>query len=205
VSCEGERECEIPVLMIVGPRGQKLHELGTPCPEYPGLRLEYPGRVLEPTINTCLLRRAHQSQMLNSDFPMDKQWHMRRENRRYHRDFTGTLVSSVFRYMLVNGYCVESSTTTNNGGEHACHTSIYPSRFACHKLADLQMQATTCPPLAGEAIYTLSSPFAASAAGSLKNSMMFLHTSLGFSRLTACPASFMTTNREFPSRCRFNL
>ena len=107
-----------------------------------------------PTINTCLLRRAHQSQMLNSDFPMDKQWHMRRDNRRYHRDFTGTLVSSVFRYMLVNGYCVESSTTTNNGGEHACHTSIYPSRFACHKLADLQMQATTCPPLAGEAIYT---------------------------------------------------
>ena len=107
-----------------------------------------------PTINTCLLRRAHQSQMLNSDFPMDKQWHMRRENRRYHRDFTGTLVSSVFRYMLVNGYCVESSTTTNNGGEHACHTSIYPSWFACHKLADLQMQATTCPPLAGEAIYT---------------------------------------------------
>ena len=32
--------------MVVGPRGQKLHELGTPCPEYPGLRSEYPGRVL---------------------------------------------------------------------------------------------------------------------------------------------------------------
>ena len=43
VSCEGEKECENPVLMIVGPRGQKLHELGTPCPEYPGLRPEYPG------------------------------------------------------------------------------------------------------------------------------------------------------------------
>jgi len=47
VSCEGERVCEISVLMIVGPRGQKLHELGTPCPEYPGLRPEYPGRVLQ--------------------------------------------------------------------------------------------------------------------------------------------------------------
>ena len=47
VSCEGERGGEIPVLMIVGPRGQKLHELGTPCPEYPGLRPEYPGRVLQ--------------------------------------------------------------------------------------------------------------------------------------------------------------
>ena len=29
--------------MIVGPRGQKLYELGTPCPEYPGRRPEYPG------------------------------------------------------------------------------------------------------------------------------------------------------------------
>ena len=38
-----EREGEIPILMIVGPRRQKLHELGTPCPEYPGLRPEYPG------------------------------------------------------------------------------------------------------------------------------------------------------------------
>ena len=47
VSCEGERDGEIPVLMIVGPRGQKLHELGTPCLEYPGLRPEYPGRVLQ--------------------------------------------------------------------------------------------------------------------------------------------------------------
>ena len=46
VSCEGEREGEIPVLMVVGPRGQKLHELGTLCPEYPGLRPKYPGRVL---------------------------------------------------------------------------------------------------------------------------------------------------------------
>ena len=42
-----EREGEIPILMIVGPRRQKLHELGTPCPEYPGLRPEYPGRVLQ--------------------------------------------------------------------------------------------------------------------------------------------------------------
>ena len=33
--------------MIVGPRGQKLYKLGTPCPEYPGLRPEYPGRVLQ--------------------------------------------------------------------------------------------------------------------------------------------------------------
>ena len=30
-------------LTVVGPRGQKLHELGTLCPEYPGLRPEYPG------------------------------------------------------------------------------------------------------------------------------------------------------------------
>lgn len=45
------------------------------------------------------------------------------------------------------------------------------------------------------------SSFEASVTGSLKNSMMFLHTSLGFSRFTACPAFFMTTNREFPSRC----
>jgi len=29
--------------MIVWPRGQKLHELGTPCPEYPGKFPEYPG------------------------------------------------------------------------------------------------------------------------------------------------------------------
>ena len=29
--------------MVVGPRGQKLHELGTPCPEYPGKFPEYPG------------------------------------------------------------------------------------------------------------------------------------------------------------------
>ena len=42
-----EREGEIPVLMIVGPKGQKLHELGTSCPDYPGLRPEYPGRVLQ--------------------------------------------------------------------------------------------------------------------------------------------------------------
>ena len=47
MSCEGERVGEIPVLMIVGPRGQKLHELGTSCPEYPELRPEYPGRVLQ--------------------------------------------------------------------------------------------------------------------------------------------------------------
>ena len=40
------RERERWFLMVVGPRGQKLHELGTPCPEYPGLRSEYPGRVL---------------------------------------------------------------------------------------------------------------------------------------------------------------
>ena len=43
VSCEGERKGEIPILMIVWPRGQKLHELGTPCPEYPGKFPEYPG------------------------------------------------------------------------------------------------------------------------------------------------------------------
>jgi len=29
--------------MIVWPRGQKLHELGTPYPEYPGKFPEYPG------------------------------------------------------------------------------------------------------------------------------------------------------------------
>ena len=46
VSCEGEREGEISVLMIVGLRRQKLHELGTLCLEYPALQPEYPGRVL---------------------------------------------------------------------------------------------------------------------------------------------------------------
>ena len=51
-----EREGEIPVLMIVGPREQKLHELGTSCPEYPGLRSEYPGSVLQFRI---LLLRNH--------------------------------------------------------------------------------------------------------------------------------------------------
>ena len=44
---ERERKGEIPVLMIVGPRGQKLYELGTLCPEYLGLRPEYPSRVLQ--------------------------------------------------------------------------------------------------------------------------------------------------------------
>jgi hypothetical protein len=53
---------------------------------------------------------------------------------------------------------------------------------------------------AAQSLHTFSS-FEASVIGSLKNPMMFLHTSLGFSRLTACPAFFMTTNWEFPSRC----
>ena len=44
-SCEGERERkgEIPILMIVWSREQKLHELRTLCPEYPGKFPEYPG------------------------------------------------------------------------------------------------------------------------------------------------------------------
>ena len=35
------------VLMVVGPRWKILDDLETPCPEYPGLRPEYPGRVLQ--------------------------------------------------------------------------------------------------------------------------------------------------------------
>ena len=44
---EGERESYVFYLNDCGSRGQKLYELGTPCPEYPGLRPEYPGRVLQ--------------------------------------------------------------------------------------------------------------------------------------------------------------
>ena len=33
------------VLMVVGPRWKNLDDLETLCPEYSGLRLEYPGRV----------------------------------------------------------------------------------------------------------------------------------------------------------------
>ena len=40
---ERERKGEIPILMIVWSRGQKLHELETLCPEYPGKFPEYPG------------------------------------------------------------------------------------------------------------------------------------------------------------------
>ena len=43
VSCERDEL----VLMVVGPRWKNLDDLETPCPEYPGLRLEYPGRVLQ--------------------------------------------------------------------------------------------------------------------------------------------------------------
>ena len=43
---EGERESYVFYLNDCGSRGQKLYELETPCPEYPGLRPEYPGRVL---------------------------------------------------------------------------------------------------------------------------------------------------------------
>ena len=37
--------------MIVWPRGQKLHELGTPCPEYPGVTILPPKRNLVPRFN----------------------------------------------------------------------------------------------------------------------------------------------------------
>ena len=45
VSCERDEL----VLMVVGPRWKNLDDLETPCPEYPGLRPEYPGRVLHKT------------------------------------------------------------------------------------------------------------------------------------------------------------
>ena len=44
---ESEGERDIFYLNNCGARGQKLYELGTSCPEYPGLRPEYPGRVLQ--------------------------------------------------------------------------------------------------------------------------------------------------------------
>ena len=43
VSCERDEL----VLMVVGPRWKNLDDLETPCPEYPGLWPEYPGRVLQ--------------------------------------------------------------------------------------------------------------------------------------------------------------
>ena len=43
VSCERDEL----VLMVVGPRWKNLDDLETPCPECPGLRPEYPGRVLQ--------------------------------------------------------------------------------------------------------------------------------------------------------------
>ena len=69
------------------------------------------------------------------------------------QDFTGTrvtLVCSVFRYMLVNGYRVESSTTANNGGEHSCHTSTRPHLRATSGSADASDDLSAI----GEAIYT---------------------------------------------------
>jgi hypothetical protein len=72
VSCEGERKCEIVFLMVMGPRGQKLHELGTPCPEYPGLRSEYPGKVLQSyplkEISSRNLKRKEKDQKGTSMF-----------------------------------------------------------------------------------------------------------------------------------------
>ena len=50
--------------MIVGPRGQKLYELGIPCPEYSGLKPEYPGvtvaNQLDPS-NYMLRPSSHSS------------------------------------------------------------------------------------------------------------------------------------------------
>ena len=43
-----ERESYVFYLNDCGSRGQKLYELGTPCPEYPGLRPEYPGVTILP-------------------------------------------------------------------------------------------------------------------------------------------------------------
>jgi len=42
------------VLMVVGPRWKNLDDLETPCPEYLGLRSEYPGRVLH-CLGLCYL------------------------------------------------------------------------------------------------------------------------------------------------------
>ena len=42
--------------MIVGFRGQKLYELGILCPEYPGLRPEYSGKVLQ--MGPCIVINA---------------------------------------------------------------------------------------------------------------------------------------------------
>jgi len=63
-----EREGEIPVLMIVGPKRQKLHELGTLCPEYPGLRPEYPDRVLQWAREECQLPRGGNVRFLKISF-----------------------------------------------------------------------------------------------------------------------------------------
>jgi len=47
--------------MVVGPRWKNLDDLETPCPEYPGLRPEYPGRVLhwDSQIHCSLMRLSH--------------------------------------------------------------------------------------------------------------------------------------------------
>ena len=52
VSCERDEL----VLMVVGPRWKNLDDLKTPCPEYPGLRPEYSGRVLQ--MRPCIVINA---------------------------------------------------------------------------------------------------------------------------------------------------
>ena len=55
VSCERDEL----VLMVVGPRLKNLDDLETPCPEYPGLRPEYPDRVLQSGSSQISTSRSH--------------------------------------------------------------------------------------------------------------------------------------------------
>ena len=54
-----ERE-SVCVYYICGTQMTNLHEQETPCPEYPGLRPEYPGRVLQ---SGCWAAEATQARL----------------------------------------------------------------------------------------------------------------------------------------------
>ena len=51
-SCESDEL----VLMVVGPRLKNLDDLETPCPEYPGLRPEYPDRCYTRQVGCVILQ-----------------------------------------------------------------------------------------------------------------------------------------------------
>jgi len=96
--------------------------------------------------------------------------------------------------------------STENAEDDTCLCFLLQCQFDHNETPCCRCPAKETPSATSirATLYTLSS-FEASGTGSRKNSMMLLHTSSGFSRLTACPALCITVNREFPWRCLFNL